>query len=330
MATSAGPGSPALGWPRPAGRPTAFALPIEAGATSTSPLATTATTGCLTAAWRAPRRPGGPGSPTTGRCWPTRADGRSTSRRSIRPAARGELSVARPPAPLRANCGGASDGRRLVAVAQRSIRTFDARGRVLSLTRLPRGLRAGGSALDPRGRRLALIAAAPGARSSELLLVRTDRAAPPRRRLGGFGPLEGVTWSIDGRVLVAGLPQADQWLFLRLRGKGGLASVKGSAPVPGRRRAQRRLPRPAAGATRSRPSRALPASRPARSARRPGSAPPGPGSGACTPRTVLPQTSRRARPRRWLPMASRYARPRRSAGGDGNGQGESCRLASPL
>jgi WD40-like Beta Propeller Repeat len=132
-----------------------------------------------------------------------------------------------PPGPTPRELWWSADGRRLVAVAQRSIRTVDARGRVLSSTRLPRGLRAGGSALDPRGRRLALIAAAPGARSSELLLVRTDRAASPRRRLGGFGPLEGLTWSTDGRVLVAGLPQADQWLFLRLRGKGGLASVKG-------------------------------------------------------------------------------------------------------
>ena len=120
-----------------------------------------------------------------------------------------------------------ADGRRLIAVSERSVRVYDARGRPLRSIRLAPGLRVSESALAPDGRSLALIAAAPGARSSELLLVRMDRATPPRRRLGGFGPLEGLTWSIDGRVLVAGLPQADQWLFLRLRGKGGLVSVKG-------------------------------------------------------------------------------------------------------
>ena len=120
-----------------------------------------------------------------------------------------------------------ADGGRLIAVSERSVRAYNARGRLLASTSLPRGLRSSGSALAPGGRRLALIAAAPGARSDELLLVRTDRLAPPTRRLGGFGPLEGLTWSIDGRVLVTGLPQADQWLFLRLRGEGGLVSVKG-------------------------------------------------------------------------------------------------------
>ena len=119
-----------------------------------------------------------------------------------------------------------SDDGRLIAVSERSVRTFSARGELLRTVILPGDLRASGSALAPDGRRLALIAAAPGARSSELLLLRTGRGAPPRRRLGGFGRLEGLTWSIDGRVLVAGLPTADQWLFLRLRGSGGLESVK--------------------------------------------------------------------------------------------------------
>lgn len=140
-----------------------------------------------------------------------------------------------------------ADGRRLSAVSERSVRTYTARGRLLRQARLPRGLRASGSALAPGGRRLALIAAAPGARSDELLLVRTDRAAPPKRRLGGFGPLEGLTWSIDGRVLVTGLPQADQWLFLRLRGKGGLVSVKGISSKfrGGRPASSGAFPRPA-------------------------------------------------------------------------------------
>jgi hypothetical protein len=118
-------------------------------------------------------------------------------------------------------------GRRLIAVSRRAVRVHDARGRLLRSIPLPGALRAGSSALAPDGRLLAVAAAAPAAHSSELLLMRTDRAAPPIRPLRDFGPLRGLTWSIDGRVLVAGLPEADQWLFLRLRGRRGLMSVKG-------------------------------------------------------------------------------------------------------
>jgi len=118
-------------------------------------------------------------------------------------------------------------GLRLIAVSQRTVRVHDARGRLLRTIPLPGALRAGGSALAPDGRLLAVAAAAPGAHSSELLLMRTDRDIPPARPLRDFGPLRGLTWSIDGRLLVAGLPEADQWLFLRLRGRRGLVSVKG-------------------------------------------------------------------------------------------------------
>jgi WD40-like Beta Propeller Repeat len=131
------------------------------------------------------------------------------------------------PGPVPRELWWSADGRRLIAVSRRSVRIHDARGRLLRSIRLAGRLRASGSALAPNGRHLALIAAVPGARSSELLVLRTDRRAAPRRRLSGFGALEGLTWSIDGRVLVTGLPAADQWLFLRTRGRGGLASVKG-------------------------------------------------------------------------------------------------------
>jgi dipeptidyl aminopeptidase/acylaminoacyl peptidase len=151
------------------------------------------------------------------------------------------------PGPVPRELWWSADGRRLIAVSRRSVRVHDGRGKLLRSVRLAGRLRASGSALAPDGRRLALIAAAPGARSSQLLLVRTDRQASPRRRLGGFGRLEGLTWSIDGRVLVAGLPQADQCLFLRMSGRGGLVSVKGiRSKFRGRRPARTgAFPRPA-------------------------------------------------------------------------------------
>jgi hypothetical protein len=136
--------------------------------------------------------------------------------------------VGRTPAgPVARELWWSADGRRLIVVTTRSVRVHDRRGRLLRTSGLPAGLRVSGSALAPGGRRLALIAARPGAASSELLLVRTDREAPPLHPLRDFGPLEGLTWSIDGRVLVTGLPAADQWLFLRLRGKRGLVTVRG-------------------------------------------------------------------------------------------------------
>ncbi len=138
-----------------------------------------------------------------------------------------------PPGPAPRELWWTADGRRLIAVAEAdpgfragAVRIYGPRGHLLRVVPLPEGLYASGSVLAPGGRRLALVASAPGARSSELLVMRTDRGRPPRRRLGGIGPLEGLTWSIDGRVLIAGLPQADQWLFLRMRGRGGLDSVE--------------------------------------------------------------------------------------------------------
>jgi hypothetical protein len=152
-----------------------------------------------------------------------------------------------PPGPEPRELWWGARGRRLVAVSERAVRTYAAGGRLLRDIPLPRGLRAAGSALSPDGRRLALIATGAASRSSRLLLLRTDRSPAARRPIADFGPLEGLTCSIDGRVLVVGLPRADQWLFLRMRGRGGLLSVKDiSAKFAGGRRARSgAFPRPA-------------------------------------------------------------------------------------
>ncbi len=84
-----------------------------------------------------------------------------------------------------------------------------------------------GSALDAAGRRLAVAARQAERRASELLLYRLDRDARPSRLFAGPGSIEGLTWSIDGRVLVLGLPEADQWLLLRPRARGRLQEVSG-------------------------------------------------------------------------------------------------------
>lgn len=125
-----------------------------------------------------------------------------------------------PPGPVPREIWWALGGRRLVTVGAESVRLHDPHGRLLREVELPAGWTAEGSALAPGGRRLALIASR-GA-SSRLLLVRLDRVAPPRSLLSTRGAFDGLSWSIDGSLLVLGVPEADQWWFVRPRGAVGL------------------------------------------------------------------------------------------------------------
>jgi dipeptidyl aminopeptidase/acylaminoacyl peptidase len=135
---------------------------------------------------------------------------------------------ATPPGPTPREIWWARDGHRLVIVASSSIYVHGPRGRLLRVVPLPAGLEAGGSAVARGGRRLALIARHPGpAGASELLVLRLDRGAPLRRLLSAPGPFAGLTWSIDGSLLVVGRPRADEWLFVRPRASARLQSVEG-------------------------------------------------------------------------------------------------------
>ena len=141
---------------------------------------------------------------------------------------------ATPPAPVPRELWWTADGRRLLAVSTRQIRVHDERGRLLHTHPLPPRLRATGSALDTAGGRLAVAAEHADRRASELLLYRLTAPArrlpleaPPDRLFAGPGTIEGLTWSMDGRVLVLGLPESGQWLLLRPRARGRLQEVSG-------------------------------------------------------------------------------------------------------
>jgi WD40-like Beta Propeller Repeat len=135
---------------------------------------------------------------------------------------------ATPPGPAPREIWWARDGHRLVTVAASSIYIHGPRGRLLRVVPLPAGLEAGGSAVTRGGRQLAVIARHPGPDgASELLLLRLDRDTPPRRLLSAPGPFEGLTWSIDGSLLVVGRPRADEWLYVRPSASARLQSVEG-------------------------------------------------------------------------------------------------------
>jgi dipeptidyl aminopeptidase/acylaminoacyl peptidase len=132
-----------------------------------------------------------------------------------------------PPGPAPRELWWTADGQRLVAVSAGEIRVHGARGRLLRRIALPSGTRATGSALDAAGRRLAVAVEETARRASEVLVYRLDGRgrSVPGRLYGGPGSIEGLTWSIDGRVLVVGLPEADQWLLVRPRAREPLSAV---------------------------------------------------------------------------------------------------------
>jgi hypothetical protein len=101
------------------------------------------------------------------------------------------------------------DGRRLVALFADGVRVYDRRGRPL----LSRPLqRARTLALHPSGRRAAV--AVGGRRGTRVLAVSLRRPGAPRALFDGFGRVDGLAWSPDGRRLLLAWRDADQWLLL--------------------------------------------------------------------------------------------------------------------
>jgi outer membrane protein assembly factor BamB len=115
------------------------------------------------------------------------------------------------------------DGQRLLVSTSRSLRVFDERGRVpLDLGPGAAPIRA--AAIAPSGRAVAYVMEAAG--QSQLWIVPRIRpdANAARRLFAGAGDLRALTWSPDGRWLLVGWADSDQWLFIRADGRGIRAS----------------------------------------------------------------------------------------------------------
>jgi hypothetical protein len=101
------------------------------------------------------------------------------------------------------------DGRRLVGLFPDRLRVYDRRGRPLVSAPLQRAQRL---ALHPNGRRAAVTVG--GRRGTRVLTLPLGRREAPRSLFDGFGRVDGLAWSPDGRRLLLAWRDADQWLLL--------------------------------------------------------------------------------------------------------------------
>jgi hypothetical protein len=105
------------------------------------------------------------------------------------------------------------DGGRLAVLSARALTLLDASGRVVRSVALPG--RAGQLALHPSGRRAAV--AIGGAGGTRVLDVPLDGTGAPRQFFQG--DVAGLAWSRDGRRLLLGWRDADEWLVLGPAGR---------------------------------------------------------------------------------------------------------------
>ncbi len=105
------------------------------------------------------------------------------------------------------------DGRRLVILLSGGLQVLGRDGRMRAELPLPAGSRAGALALHPSGRRAAVALTRDGVSQ----VVVTGLSGEPvawRRLFSGPGTFSELEWSPDGRRLLVGWPEANQWLLI--------------------------------------------------------------------------------------------------------------------
>jgi hypothetical protein len=111
------------------------------------------------------------------------------------------------------------DGRRLVVVTAHVVLTYTADGARHTTLHLPVAP-AGDAALSPDGKLVALVLA-----GRQLAVVRAGSSNSRVRQLLAVAGLREVSWSPNNKWLLASLPAADQWVFVRAIGTARVAAV---------------------------------------------------------------------------------------------------------
>ncbi len=111
------------------------------------------------------------------------------------------------------------DGRRLVVVTSHAVLTYSGDGKRRITLHLP-ALTTGDAALSPNGELIAFVL---GGR--QLVVARAGSPNGSVRQLLVVAGLRDVNFSPNGAWLVAGLPAADQWVFVRAVGAPRVAAV---------------------------------------------------------------------------------------------------------
>ena len=128
----------------------------------------------------------------------------------------------RPGPPVRRLVWSPDGSRLLVLTRSRRHPLLDGRGRVVRTIEPVRGRVLVDAEFAPTGRTIAYTEFDPAGERGALVLAEGSG----RRMLHtSEGRLEDVAWSPDGRWLLAGWPDADQWLFFRVRGAPRLMTV---------------------------------------------------------------------------------------------------------
>lgn len=116
-----------------------------------------------------------------------------------------------------------ADGKLLLVVTRTNIHPIlDARGRTVRTLELPQGHVLVDAELAPTGRTVAYTDFDPASETSKLV---ADDGTRARILQSGEGKLEDLAWSPNGRWLLVGWPDANQWLFLRVPGVRKIEAV---------------------------------------------------------------------------------------------------------
>jgi hypothetical protein len=116
------------------------------------------------------------------------------------------------------------DGERVLSVAGGSLRMLDSRGRLL-IAKLPADGFSEALAIHPSGSSVAVVRADPVTRRSEVVSLPLAGGEVPQRLFEGDGRFSDLAWSPDGRWLLIGWPDADQWIFTRAVGAPKVVAV---------------------------------------------------------------------------------------------------------